>query len=205
MGRRAYVRPTLLRLLFRMHLTAPAALHPASSLLGRFVRRWSADTRQAESRYIVAAVLLLGTAALIGQWAWVIWGGEGADALAYFAAQAIGGVAVCTFCLLGWRRPIHVHADREGLVVQRGVEGVTLAFDAIQSTKRISTDAYYRHWRRYAATRSFVNRPEDELLLLTTDHGPVVLGLPTDAFQKLEAHLAACVTAGEARHLVRAA
>ena len=188
-----------------MDLTVPAALHPASSLLGRLVRRWSDDERQAESRYIVAAALVLGGATLAGQWAWVVWGTEGEMALGFFAAQVVGGLFVGGFTLLGWRPALHIRADDQRLTVQRGAETLDLPYEAVTSVERITAAAYHGHWRRYAATFAFVNRLPADLLLLTTARGPVVLGLPAGDLARLEAHLAGQVPPDVERRLVRAA
>ncbi|NNF58181.1 MAG: hypothetical protein HKN04_08055, partial [Rhodothermaceae bacterium] len=75
----------------------------------------------------------------------------------------------------------------------------------IECTERITADACHRHWRRYAATQAFVNRLPDELLLLRTTSGPVVLGLAPDALDRLEAHLAEHLEVESAEPLIRAA
>lgn len=189
-----------------MHLSAAPSFHPPSSLLGRFVGRWVDDERQAVSVYIVVAALVLVVASLAGQWGWVLWGtASGSPSLGYFAAQVVGGVIVGAACLLGWRRPLHVHADHEKVTVRRGAQVLALSYDAIRSAERITAADYHRHWQRYAATRAFVNRQPDELLLLRTADGPVVLGLDLTDLDRLGSHIAERLARVHAHRLTRAA
>lgn len=168
------------------------------------MRRWAADARQAESLYIVVVALVLVVVMLAGQWAWVVWGAQGGAAtLWYFAAQVAMGLVVGIGCLLGWRPPIHVRADADGLTIRRGAEMLALPYDAIMSAERAPAALYHRHWRRYAATRAFVNRLGDEVLLLRSTDGPVVLALPAADLARLDAHLTARLET--APRLVRAA
>lgn len=190
-----------------MHLIAPPAFHPPSSLLGRLVQRWTEDRRQAESLFIVAVALVLVVAMLAGQWSWVLWGlgPDGSPNLAYFVAQIVGGLIVGGGCLLGWRRPVHVRLEDEGLAIRRGAETLVVALGEVTAAERITADAYHLHWSRYAVTQIFVNRVEDALLLLRTTRGPVVLGLPTSDMEHLEAHLIEYLEHPSSLRLVRAA
>lgn len=185
-----------------MRLTIPPAYHPASSLLGRLVRRWAADDRQAESLYVVAVALVLVTAALLGPWVWMRYGAGGAPGSVVMLGIAglLGGG-----CLLGWRPAVRVHVRAEALEIRRGTEVLVLPYERIHAAERISAAAYHRHWRRYAATRVFVNRLPAELLLLRTAHGPVVLGLAAADLARLETHLADRLDLRTAERLVHAA
>ena len=184
-----------------MHLTAPPAFHPASSPLGRALRRRSADARQAEGLYVVAAALVVVGAALLGQWGWIRWS---AAPLAYGTALGAAWLLVGAACFAGWRPRLHVRAHAGRLEIQRGAEGLGLAYAQVEAVERITAEAFHRHWRRYAATRAFVNRLPRELLLLRTEHGPVVLGLPPAELARLESHLAGHLDAAPLP-LVRAA
>lgn len=183
-----------------MHLTAPPAFHPASSLLGRALRRPIADARQAESLYIVAVALVTVAVALLGQWGWMHWG----DSFAYAAVQGVVWLLVGAVCFAGWRPRLHVRARAEALHISRGAEALVLPWRRIEAAERVSAESYHRHWRRYAATRAFVNRLPEELLLLRTGAGPVVLGLAAADLARLEAHLAERLDAASVP-LVRAA
>ncbi len=191
-----------------LRLVIPRSFHPPASLLGRLVRRWTQDRRQAESFYYVAAVLVLAVGSLLSQWGWVAFGtgGPGGTPMpGYYAVQVAGGLLLAGCCLLGWKRPVVVTARRQALDIRQGAEAVSLHYGRIHAAERISADAYHRHWRRYAATRVFVNRLPAELLLLRTASGPLVLGLPPADLDQLEAHLAEQVEIRTLKHLVRAA
>lgn len=170
-----------------MHASAPPAFHPPSSLLGRAVRRRAADARQAEGLYAVAAALAVVAAALLTQWGWML---PETDPLTVGAATVAGWVLVSAACFIGWRPRLHVHVDGASLRVRRGRESFVLPLGAIASAERVPAAVFHRHWRRYAATRAFVNRLGDEVLLLRTEHGPVVLGLADGDLTRLEERIA---------------
>jgi hypothetical protein len=191
-----------------LRFDTPPSFYPPASLLGRLVGRWARDHRQAESFYFVAAALVLCVGSLLSQWGWVAFGTSGPDGLPepwYFAVQIVGGLLLGAGCLLGWKPAVAVAAHEDGLDIRRGTEAVSLHYDRIRAAERISADAYHRHWRRYAATRAFVNRSPAELLLLRTASGPLVLGLAPDDLDRLEVHLAERTEIPTAAPLVRAA
>lgn len=188
-----------------LRLVIPRSLHPPASLLGRLVRRRARDARQAESLYLVAVALVLCVGALVSQWGWIAVGAGPDVAPGYVVAQIVGGALLVGACLLGWTPPVVVTAHDGGLDVRQGAETVSLPYEWIHAAERISADAYHRHWRRYAATHAFVGRLPDELLLLRTDAGPIVLGLAAPDLDRLEAHLADRLDAPIGARLVRAA
>ena len=188
-----------------LRFVIPRSLYPPASLLGRLVRRGARDARQAESLYVVTAALVLCLATLSSQWGWIGWGTDPDTAVAYFVAQVVGGVLLVGTCLLGWRPRVVVAAHERKLDVQQGAEALSLHYGQVASAERITAEAYHRHWRRYAATRAFVGRLPEELLLLRTEAGPVVLGLAAPDLDRLESHLADRVEAPVDARLVRAA
>lgn len=188
-----------------LRFVIPRSFHPPASLLGRRVRRGARDARQAESLYVVVAALVLCAGALASQWGWIAWGTDPDTAVAYFVAQTVGWLLLAGTCLAGWRPRAVVVARERMLDVRQGDEALSLHYGRIASAERITAAAYHRHWRRYAATRVFVNRLPDELLLLRTAAGPVVLGLAAPDLDRLEAHLAEHVEAPVDARLVRAA
>lgn len=190
-----------------LRLVIPRSLYLPASPLGRGVRRWAHDARQAESLYFVALALVLCLATLAGQWGWIAFGTtpDGAPSLAFLAAQVGGGLVLAGTCLLGWRPRVVVTARPETLDVRQGDEALTFHHGRIAAVERITAKDYHRHWQRYAATRAFVNRLPDELLLLRTAGGPVVLGLATPDLDRLEAHLAEHLEAARPERLIRAA
>ncbi len=189
-------------------VTIPRAFHPPSSALGRWVRCRARDARHAESLFIVAAALVLTVATLASQWSWILLGEAApgdALALGVLAAHGLGGGLLAWGCLWGWKPAITVTADSEALEARQGSDTLHLGYGAIDRAERITAEAYHRHWRRYAATRAFVNRLPDDLLLLRTDDGPVVLGLAPADLDRLEARLAEGLEVEAGGSLVRAA
>ena len=190
-----------------LRLTISRSLYLPASPLGRGMRRWAHDARQAESLYFVALALVLCLATLAGQWGWIVYGTtpDGSPSLAFFAVQTVGALVLVATCLLGWRPRVTVTARDEVLDVRQGDEALSLHHGRITSAERITAEDYHRHWRRYAATRAFVNRLPDDLLLLRTASGPVVLGLAAPDLDRLEAHLAEHLEAARPERFVRAA
>lgn len=190
-----------------LQFTIPRSFYLPASPLGRGVRRWARDARQTESLYFVALALVLCLATLAGQWGWIAYGTtpDGSPSLTFFAVQVVGGLVLVATCFLGWRPRVTVTARDEALDVRQGDEALSLHHGRIAAAERITAADYHRHWRRYAATRAFVNRLPDELLLLRTASGPVVLGLATPDLDRLEAHLADRLEAIHPEHFVRAA
>lgn len=190
-----------------LRFTIPRSLYLPASPLGRAVRRWAHDARQAESLYFVALALVLCLATLAGQWGWIAYGTtpDGAPSPTFFAVQVVGVLVLVATCLLGWRPRVTVIARDEALDVRQGDEALSLHHGRIAAVERITAEVYHRHWRRYAATRAFVNRLPDELLLLRTASGPIVLGLAAPDLDRLEAHLAEHLEAARPERFVRAA
>jgi hypothetical protein len=170
-----------------MHLSAPPAFHPVSSLLGRALRRRAADARQAEGLYVVAAALVLVGGVLLGQWGWML---GRAHPVAYGVAAGLGWAVIGAACFGGWRPRLHVRVGGGALHIARGAEALVVPLGEVERAERIAAAEYHRHWARYAATRAFVNRLGDEVLLLRTARGPVVLGLGPSELSRLEARLA---------------
>lgn len=190
-----------------LRLTIPRSFYLPASPLGRLVRRWTHDARQAESVYFVVVALVLCFATLAGQWGWIAFGTtpEGAPSLAFFGVQIVGGLVLAATCLVGWRSPVVVIARDEALDVRQGDRALSLHYGRIASAEPITAEVYHLHWRRFAATRAFVNRLPDDLLLLHTASGPVVLGLAADDCDRLREHLADRLDALHPEPFVRAA
>ncbi len=168
-----------------MHRTfyVPRRFHPAYSLLGRWLQRATGDERRAEALFLVVLSLLL-LALLLGQYlAWallsetILAAPTGPAAVAFWLAQGAGAGLCLTTCVIGFKPAVAVTADPAGLFLKQGRRTLTLAYDEIASAGPIPALRFYRHYARYAATLVFVNRHLDELLLLETIHGPVVVGL----------------------------
>jgi hypothetical protein len=179
----------------RTTFTIPRRFHPAYSLLGRWMRRWLDDERRAEALFIIV-LSVLALALLLAQYlAWALLQPaieatpEGPTAILFWIGQVAAVVLIVGFCVVGFEPAIVVTAEEDALHLQQKDCSLTLPYDAIETADTISARRYHRHWRRYAATHAFVNRPDGDLLLLRTDDGPVVLGLAPDDREALLDHL----------------
>jgi hypothetical protein len=110
-------------------------------------------------------------------------------------------------CLVGRRPEIRVAVDEAFLTIASSKGELRIPYSEIERMSRIDDRLYYRHYRRYAETRAFVNRTPSELLLLRFGGVPVVLGLDrgTDLARLEELLLARATIAGHASSPVDAA
>lgn len=115
---------------------------------------------------------------------------DGSTALTFWVGQVGMFALIVGACVVGFKPAITVTADEDALRLQQQDRTLALPYDAIDEVTTITALRYHRHWRRYAATHAFVNHPQEDLLLLHTDEGPVVLGLPPDDHEVLFDHLA---------------
>lgn len=154
--------------------------HPAYSLLGRRLQRRVGAMWRAEALYLVVLTGLL-LAWLLGAYAGgallqpqpgtrlhTLWWGTQAGTLLLLGLT----------CVVGIQPGVTVTGRPGSLTLARGRRTqLRLAWEDVHACETISALTLHRHYRRYAATRLFVNRLEAELLLLHTAHGPVVVGL----------------------------
>ncbi len=173
---------------------SPRTYHPSYSLLGRAVRAWATDRLRGEALFIVSflglclGVLLahyLGWALLEPllathpSWQTVFWGGQ--------LVSLLGLIGVG---LIGSRPEVRVDCRRTEVVFQQGARRCRMPYADVKAVTRISARRYHRHHRRYAATRVFVSVLPEEVLLVRTDPGPIVVALPDpEAQTALQDHL----------------
>lgn len=180
----------------RASFTISRRFHPAYSLLGRGLRRWLDDERRAEALFIIVLSGLALTLLLAQYLAWALLqpaietAPDGRTALTFWIGQVGMFALIVGACVVGFKPAITVTADEDALRLQQQDRTLALPYDAIDEVTTITALRYHRHWRRYAATHTFVNHPQEDLLLLHTDEGPVVLGLPPDDHEVLFDHLA---------------
>ncbi len=177
---------------------SPRTYHPSYSLLGRAVRAWVGDRLRGEALFIVVlagltlAVLMahyLGWALLQPMlatqpsWQILFWGG-----------QVLSGVVLAGVGLVGFRPAVRVECGPATVTLTQGACRHTVPYASVGAISVVSARRYHRHHRRYAATRIFVSRIPQEVLLLRTDEGPVVVALgDAEAQAALFEHLeAAC-------------
>lgn len=160
---------------------SPRAYHPSYSLLGRAFYAWTGDRLRGEALFIVALTGLalvflmthyLGWALLSPlflaspMWKTVFWIGQ------VIALFLLGGIG-----LVGVRPAVTVTCLPQALQLTQGSRTETVSHETIEGIDTISAQQYYRHYRRYAATKIFISQLPNEVLLLRTTHGPIVLAL----------------------------
>lgn len=160
---------------------SPRSYDPTYSLLGRLLRYWTGDRLRGEALFVVvltglALVLLmahyLGWALLKPvlvenpSWQMLFWAGQ-------LASVAILGA----LGLVGMRPGVTVDCSPEGLDLKQGRRTRTVPYDAVEAVDTVSPTRYHRHYRHYATTAVFVGALSDEMLLLRTTRGPVVVSL----------------------------
>ncbi len=167
---------------------------PSYSLLGRAIRAWTGDRLRGEAFFIVvltglALFLLmshyLGWALLKPvmannpSWQMLFWAGQLASVVLW------GGLG-----LVGFRPAVTVTCSPTTLTLEQGGRSRTVPLDEIEQVHTVSAMAYHRHYRRYAATEIFVSTLGEEVLLLRTSDGPVVVALPDpEDHETIRAHL----------------
>lgn len=173
---------------------APCSFHPSYSLLGRAFRYWTGDRLRGEALFIVALTalaLLLLMSHYLG-WALLkpVLASSSSWQVLFWAGQLASVVALTAVGLVGFRPGVTVTCDPATLELEQGRTSATVRYDAIDQIETITAATYHRHYRRYAATHIFVSQLADEMLLLRTAQGPIVIALsdPNDR-KALRAHL----------------
>jgi len=173
---------------------SPRSFDPSYSLLGRAFRSWTGDRLRGEALYIVALTglalvllmshylgwaLLQSTLAENPSWQMLFWAGQLASAAVW---AAVG--------LIGFRPGVTVSCGSSAVTLAQGNRTHAVPYDAIEQVDTIAATTYHRHYRRYAATAVFAGPVSDEVLLLHTADGPVVVALPdAEAQAALADHL----------------
>ncbi|MEZ4699922.1 MAG: hypothetical protein R2834_06300 [Rhodothermales bacterium] len=170
----------------------PRRFHPGYSLLGRWIRARVRDERMAEGAFILACCALLLMLAVAQNLAWAVF----LPALTTPAALSVFWAAQLTALLLfvgvglvGFRPGFTVRCDAHQLEVDRAGEALVIPRARILRVAEIPYLAYYRHYRAYARTRAFLGAAVEQVLLIETPEGPVILALPADERAALRALL----------------
>jgi MFS family permease len=160
---------------------SPRSYDPSYSLLGRLLRYWTGDRLRGEALYVVVLTglalallmshylgwaLLKSTLAEHPSWQVLFWVGQ----LASVALLAAVG-------LVGLRPGVTVVCTPTGLEIEQGSRARTVPYEAVEAVDTVSATRYHRHYRRYAATDVFAGQLAEEVLLLRTDRGPIVVAL----------------------------
>lgn len=173
---------------------SPRSFDPSYSLLGRAFRSWTGDRRRGEALYIVALTGLALVLLMSHYLGWALLQSTLADnsswQMLFWAGQLASGAVWAVLGLVGFRPGVMVSCARSTVTLEQGGRSRTVPYDAIEDVDVISATTYHRHYRRYAATTVFVGALSDEVLLLRTADGPIVVALPdADDRATLRRHL----------------
>ncbi|MFB6249788.1 MAG: hypothetical protein ABEL97_14595 [Salinibacter sp.] len=160
---------------------SPRTFDPRYSLLGRAFRAWTGDRLRGEALFIVALTGLALALLMAHYLGWALLKPvltENPDwQLLFWLGQLASAGLWAGLGLVGLRPAVTVACTPSGLEIEQGGRCRTVSYDALEAAEAISATTYHRHYRRYAATAVFVGALRDEVLLLRTERGPVVLGL----------------------------
>ncbi len=169
-------------------LIIPRRFHSGYSLLGLAIRKRIEDKSYAEGLYILvlAAILIGAVLAFYLGWALlqpVIQTDQ--DAFVFACTQV--GVAIVIFvtCVWGYKPAVEVAYAADALVIKQGPVSHRISRNAVRSISKLSFLDFHRHYRKYRQTLVFSNRSADPLMLIRTDDGPVVLGLPEQKWESV--------------------
>jgi len=154
---------------------------PSESLLGRAFRRWTGDRLRGEAFFLVALTGLALIILMVHYLGWALLepylSGSWARQMVFWGGQLLLGALWAATGLLGFRPGVRVTCTSDGLEVEQGSRVRSLAYDAIDEIGLISGVRYHRHYRLYAATAVYASHVGDDVLLLRTDEGPIVIAL----------------------------
>ncbi len=154
------------------------------------------DMHYAEGVFILAFTALSIALILVNYLGWAFLQPLLADASAeslklYFAPSQLGlFLRFAAFCMVGYKPALLVTFDANlGLTIEQGEQTLHLPLHRIHSANQISALRFHQHHRKYKKTRAFFVTLPESLLVLSTDHGPIVLGLNESDQQELLTHL----------------
>lgn len=160
---------------------SPRSYHPSHSLLGRAVRARVDDRLRGEALFVVAFTSLTLVLLMSHYLGWallkpVLTANPSLQAL-FWGGQVASVLALIGIGLVGARPAVRVRCRPEAVVLTQGNQSCTLPYASIDEIDCISARRYHRHYRRYAATQIFVSALPDEVILLRTGDGPVIVAL----------------------------
>jgi hypothetical protein len=114
---------------------------------------------------------------------------EGPVAIRFWLGQMLFAIFFCFGCVVGFKPALTLTCTQTAIRIQDGDSDTIIPYRDIQAVEDIGGRMFHRHFRRYINSRVFVNRIEDELLLLHTADGPVVLGLAVGDLKACKTYL----------------
>jgi MFS family permease len=169
---------------------------PSYSLLGRLLRSWTGDRLRGEALFIVVLTGLALALLMAHYLGWALLKPTLVEnpswQMLFWAGQLASVVALAGLGLVGVRPGVTVDCTPRGIDLGQGRRAHSISYEAVEEIALISAVRYHRHYRRYAATKVFVGPLGDEVLLLRTAGGPVVVSLADPEEQEaLRAHVEA--------------
>lgn len=164
---------------------SPRTFSFSHSLLGRAIRHVTGDPLRGEALYILTiTTLVLGVlmAHYLG-WALLQPTIQASDTtsweLTFWFAQVGSVVVLFLIGGIGFRPPVSATVDSEKqlLSLQQGSDELTLSLTEVDDVSIISARLFHLHYRHYAATRQFIGDLHDEVVILRTGHGPVIIAI----------------------------
>lgn len=173
----------------------PRVFHMAHAPLGRLLRARTADRRLAESRFILIVVFVVLGLMLVNQFAWAFVRAEavanpqGPEAIGFWLSQIALGLVFLVTCVIGFKPRFTATLTDSGLELRDKRHLHEVPYAEIESVDVVSALDFHRHYRRYRQTRVFVNRLGNEVVLIRTTNGPVVVGMPESDRQAFKSQL----------------
>jgi len=171
--------------------------HVGYSLLGRWLQRRLRDHRRASARFIVVFAGLLAGLVIAQYLAWAILSPTikaapgGLEAQIFWYGQLGAGFLFFLTSILGFQPAIRIFGTADGLIIRRAGATHFIAYSDVERISECTPTVFYRHYALYAQTKAFVNRLEEDVLLIKTASGDVVIGLGTMDREALWAFLEA--------------
>lgn len=160
---------------------SPRSYHPSHSLLGRALRAWTGDRLRGEALFVVVLTGLTLVLLLTHYLGWALlnplFDTNPAWQTYFWIAQGVSVLLLGGVGLIGFRPVVQVACLPEALHLSQGDRTLSLPHEAVEAVDVISARQYHRHYRRYAATQIFISQLPEQVLLLRTTQGPVVLAL----------------------------
>ncbi len=165
-------------------LRLPPRFHPAHSLLGGGIRRFVRDPRQAEALFLLSlsaiALALILTNFLA--WTWlrpaVLGDPRSSITLVFWTGQITGVLLFVLTCVVGFAPAAVIKPGDTHLILRQGRRTAALPYASITQVVSVSALCYYRQYRPYAATQSFLNRVTPDVMIVWADGVPYAIGLP---------------------------
>lgn len=165
------------------HVTVPRQLNANYSLLGRLIRRSVKDLHYAEG-ILILTIALISIGMVVSfyvAWAFIepllATDATGQLAESYALAQFGSVVFLILVAFIGFKPTLEITVEDYCIHINQGSQRLLLLTSEVLQAEIITATQFHQHYRKYINTRAFYNRLNDQLLLLETENGPVILGV----------------------------